>query len=109
MLRNLLVALDDTPAGRAAADFAVALARVHKARLQGLAVVDVAFLTPPAPGRAGALFYKERADAARLANERARDEGVAVAGGRAREGERRAPEERRVLEAERDVVERVER
>ena len=76
MLRNLLVALDDTPAGRAAAVFAVALARVHKARLQGLAVVDVAFLTPPAPGRAGALFYKERADAARLANERARDEGL---------------------------------
>ena len=40
--------------------------------------------------------------------ERARDEGVPVRGGLAVEGEARAPDERRVLQLQRDVVERVE-
>jgi nucleotide-binding universal stress UspA family protein len=73
MLRSLLVALDDTPAGEAAAAYAIRLALAHRARLRGLAVIDRDFFAPPSPGRAGAMFYKERADAARLAEARARD------------------------------------
>ncbi|MCM0021278.1 MAG: universal stress protein, partial [Tagaea sp.] len=73
MLRSLLVALDDTPAGEAAAEYAIRLALTHQARLRGLAVVDTDFVAPPSPGRAGAFFYKERADAARLAEAHARD------------------------------------
>lgn len=73
MLRSLLVALDDTPAATAAADYAVRLAQTHQARLRGLAVVDTDFVAPPSPGRAGAMFYKERADTARLAEAHARD------------------------------------
>jgi nucleotide-binding universal stress UspA family protein len=74
MLRSLLVALDETPAGAAAIEFALRLAKIHNARLRGLAVIDRDFVAPPSPGRAGAMFYKERADAARLAEARARDE-----------------------------------
>lgn len=74
MLRSLLVALDDTPAGAAAIEFALRLANIHKARLRGLSVIDRDFIAPPSPGRAGAMFYKERADAARLAEARSRDE-----------------------------------
>jgi nucleotide-binding universal stress UspA family protein len=73
MLRSLLVALDETPAGEAAIEFAVRLAAAHRATARGVAVVDVGFLTAPEPGRAGAMFYKERRDAARLKEAHARD------------------------------------
>lgn len=79
MLRSILVALDETPASASAVDYAVSLAAAHKARARGLAVIDVAYLTAPEPGRAGAMFYKERRDAARLAETQARDERLAKA------------------------------
>jgi nucleotide-binding universal stress UspA family protein len=79
MLRSLLIALDETPAGAAAIEFAVRLAAAHRAAARGVAVVDVGFLTAPEAGRAGAMFYKERRDAARLEEARARDKRLTAA------------------------------
>jgi nucleotide-binding universal stress UspA family protein len=66
-MRSILVALDDTPAGRATVARAQDLARPRGTRVTGISVVDVDWLAPAEPGRVGSIEFKERRDRARLA------------------------------------------
>lgn len=65
-LKSLLVALDDTPSSQSALNFALALAGQHKARLTGINVLDINWLTRSEPTPMGAGYYKHHADQVRL-------------------------------------------
>ncbi|GAB4165933.1 MAG: hypothetical protein OHK0024_00110 [Thalassobaculales bacterium] len=78
-MRSLLVALDETPAARAAMTYALALATAQGAAVTGIGVTDVGYLTAPEPGGIGSAHYKEVADRARLRQARERGERAAAA------------------------------
>ncbi|HRK70308.1 MAG TPA: universal stress protein [Micropepsaceae bacterium] len=65
-MKSLLVALDDTPSSQSALNFALALAGQHKARLTGINVLDINWLTRSEPTPMGAGYYKHHADQVRL-------------------------------------------
>ena len=65
-MRSLLVALDDTPASAGALNLALSLATKHDAAVSGATVLDVDYLTPREPGGIGTIYYKFKADIARL-------------------------------------------
>ncbi|MCW5688445.1 MAG: universal stress protein [Pseudolabrys sp.] len=65
-MRSLLLALDDTPGGAGAANFALYLAAKRGAAVTGASILDVDYLTAPSPGAIGTSHYKHRADSARL-------------------------------------------
>ena len=73
-MRSLLVALDDTPAGAVATDFALSLADRCKAAITGIGILDIDYLTAPSPGGIGSEYYKFKADQARLKAARERNE-----------------------------------
>jgi nucleotide-binding universal stress UspA family protein len=79
LMRSLLVALDDTPAGTTAVTFALSLAARHGAKVAGLNVLDVGYLTAPQPGGIGSAHYKFRTDLARLKQGHERGERLAAA------------------------------
>jgi nucleotide-binding universal stress UspA family protein len=65
-MRSLLVGLDTTPASRAAVEFSLALASRFGARLTGIGVLDITYLTSPEPIPLGGAEYKFKADVARV-------------------------------------------
>jgi nucleotide-binding universal stress UspA family protein len=78
-MRSILVALDDTPAGKATASRAQELAKSRGARVTGVCVVDIDWLAPAEPGRIGSIEFKERRDRARLAQARDAEKRLADA------------------------------
>jgi nucleotide-binding universal stress UspA family protein len=62
MLRRILVAIDETPAGRVARDLAIAIAKQRGAALTGLGVVDRPWATAPRAVPIGGSAYKEHRD-----------------------------------------------
>lgn len=71
-MKSLLVALDDTPCGRAAAVQSLVLAGRSGATVTGASVLDIAALTRPEMVPIGAFRYKLRADVARVGRARER-------------------------------------
>jgi hypothetical protein len=71
IMRSLLVALDNTPAGAATIKLALSLATRHRATLTGLGVLDIDYLTSPEPRQIRTAYYKFKADLIRLKGSRA--------------------------------------
>lgn len=71
-MRSMLVAIDDTPAGTAAVEFALALAKRLGAAVTGVSVLDVASLTAREPGGIGTDHYRQKGNLARIRQARAR-------------------------------------
>lgn len=65
-MKSILVALDGTPAAKAALQVALFLAEKHAAHLAGVSVLDVKRLTAPEPVPIGGEYYKFKYDAERL-------------------------------------------
>jgi nucleotide-binding universal stress UspA family protein len=65
-MKSMLVALDDTPAARAAVRLSLALAARFGASVTGASVLDIVALTAPEMVPIGAYEFKLRADLARL-------------------------------------------
>ena len=65
-MKNLLVALDETPAAQVALELALLMAGRHGSQLSGLGIVDLDFFAGSEAVPLGASVYKQRADAARL-------------------------------------------
>lgn len=65
-MKSLLVGLDTTPASKAAVEFSFALASRFGARLTGISVLDIAYLTAQQPIPLGGAEYKFKADFARV-------------------------------------------
>ena len=59
-MRSLLLALDDTPAGASASEFAMSLAAAHDASVTGVSILDVDYLTAVEPFAIGTAYYKFR-------------------------------------------------
>jgi nucleotide-binding universal stress UspA family protein len=72
MLKQILLGLDDTPPSICAKQIALSLAKMHKASVTALTVVDAARIAPPEPVPMGADSYKQHKDAALVG--RTRDE-----------------------------------
>jgi nucleotide-binding universal stress UspA family protein len=72
MLKQILLGLDDTPSSIRAKDIALSLARMHKAGVTALTVVDAARIAPPEPVPMGGDSYKHHKDAVLVG--RTRDE-----------------------------------
>lgn len=67
-VRRILVAIDGSPYGEAAATLAMTWARRYRARLVGLGVVDAPSITRPEPVPPGGMAFKHRRDEALLAD-----------------------------------------
>ncbi len=65
-MKNLLVALDETPAAQVAVDLAITMATRFGSQLSGLGIVDLDYFAGSEAVPLGASTYKQRADAARL-------------------------------------------
>jgi nucleotide-binding universal stress UspA family protein len=76
MLRSLIVAVDGSPSSKAAAQVAFALGRRFNAQVEGLGVIDSAWIRRPQPVPAGALAYKRDLEAKELRSETARIEAA---------------------------------
>jgi nucleotide-binding universal stress UspA family protein len=72
MLRRLLVAMDGSANGVAAAGLAVDWARRFAAELTGLGILDKPSITRPQPVSFGGTAYKHQRDEALLADEHRR-------------------------------------
>jgi nucleotide-binding universal stress UspA family protein len=79
MLKSLLLALDRSPGSMTAKAIALELARKHKARIRGLAVIDADLIAPPEPTPMGANAFKQHRDAVIIERVRAADTGLAQA------------------------------
>jgi nucleotide-binding universal stress UspA family protein len=66
MLKSILLALDLTDASGQAERLALDLAARHKARITGVSVIDVPYLTAPEPMPIGGAYFKFAKDAALL-------------------------------------------
>lgn len=67
MLKSILVALDDTPGAQSARDLAFAIARSTKASVTAAVVLDLPHVLNQEPVPVGGAAFKERRDAARVA------------------------------------------
>jgi nucleotide-binding universal stress UspA family protein len=76
MLRSLIVAVDGSPSSKAAAQVAFALGRRFNAHVEGLGIIDSAWIRRPQPVPAGALAYKTDLEAKELQSETARIEAA---------------------------------
>lgn len=65
-MKSILVALNGTPAAKAARQVGLSLAEKHAARLTGICVLDVKHLTAPEPVPIGGEYYKFKYEAERL-------------------------------------------
>lgn len=65
-MKSILVALDNTPAGRSAGEIALGLGRKHRAKVVALSLVDLGYLAPAEPLPLGGASFKAMADAARI-------------------------------------------
>jgi nucleotide-binding universal stress UspA family protein len=65
-MKNLLIALDETPAAQVAVDLAIAVAKRFGSQVSGLGIVDLDYFAGSEAVPTGASAYKLRADAARL-------------------------------------------
>lgn len=81
MLKSVIVGLDDTKAAQQAQAFAISLAQRHGARLIGVSVVDVPFLTAPEARPLGAGYYKALKDSAQLERAQADSANILAAFG----------------------------
>lgn len=79
MLKSLLLALDRSPGSLTAKTIALELARKHRARLRGLAVVDPDLIAPPEPVPMGGDAFKKHKDAVIIERVRAADADIAQA------------------------------
>jgi nucleotide-binding universal stress UspA family protein len=79
VLKSLLLALDRSPGSMTAKAIALELAREHKARIRGLAVIDPDLIAPPEPTPMGAGAFKQHRDAVIVERVRAADTGIAQA------------------------------
>ncbi|PZW38526.1 nucleotide-binding universal stress UspA family protein [Humitalea rosea] len=79
MLRSILVALDDTPGARSARDFAVTMARQTKASLTAAVILDLPHTAEDEATPIGGYAYKERRDAARIAQAEKEAEDIIAA------------------------------
>ena len=77
MLKQILLGLDDTPPSICAKDVALSLARMHRAGVTALTVVDAARIAPPEPVPMGGDSYKQHKDAALVG--RTQDELIELA------------------------------
>lgn len=71
MMKSIVVALDGTESSRAAQDFAIRVAKLHDAKLTGLGVLDVPWITAPQAVPIGAGAFKYQRDEALLKRGRA--------------------------------------
>ena len=77
MITRLLLAIDDTPSSRQAQALGLALARAHKAAIEGLAIVDTAWIFRPQAVGVGGTAYRVHAEETELRAAR-REAGAAA-------------------------------